>query len=384
MSENAAGQLLGYSMQFPRALCRILQLEPNGGVGVEILGDVAVFLPENKKILEEDKSSINKNPLTDRSKDLWKTFYNWINIINKEELEIENVYFVLYCNQIGRKSLVNDFDQVNNKEMSLEAIKKAKETLSDITQEHEIWKFYDFVINKNEDLFIELIQHFELQTSDDVGYDGIRKEIIKKNIDEYYIDFLMKSLTGWLQKTISEKIYNNEQAFISFKMFTKEFNLLFSKIRQQALIDFASEEPPNENEIQGHLKISPNYIKQLDFIECSNDDIIEAVADYLRAEINRNRWIESEILDEITAGDFENKLKSFWANTKKRIEIIHRGLEEKQRGQLLMNECQSRQETIGDMSPPARTIQGTYHALSNRKNIGWHPKWENLFNEHNE
>ncbi|MHB8840557.1 MAG: hypothetical protein ACYC56_02005 [Candidatus Aquicultor sp.] len=83
MKSNAAGQLLGYGMQFPRALLHLLKGSPGDAVCVEVLGDVATIKSDSNVIAEEDKaSSTAHNPLTNKSDDLWKTFSNWIQAIN--------------------------------------------------------------------------------------------------------------------------------------------------------------------------------------------------------------------------------------------------------------------------------------------------------------
>ena len=97
MKSNAPGQLLGYTIQFPRALCHLLRSGPGDAVCVEVLGDVATLKPDGGVIAEEDKSSIVGNPLTDKSIDLWKTFSNWIEAIISRNLDVvENeIYPVL-------------------------------------------------------------------------------------------------------------------------------------------------------------------------------------------------------------------------------------------------------------------------------------------------
>jgi hypothetical protein len=83
MESNAPGQLLGYVLQLPRALCHLLKGGPGDIVCVELLGDVATRSSSGETISEEDKSSISGNPLTDRSSNLWKTFSNWIDAVNE-------------------------------------------------------------------------------------------------------------------------------------------------------------------------------------------------------------------------------------------------------------------------------------------------------------
>ena len=106
----APGQLLGYALQLPRALCRLMQVGPGGAVGVEVLGDVTVYFPDGSVVDEEDKSGTTRNPLADRSASLWKTFRNWISCISDGALTVDASHFVLYCNQRGNRALVDDLD----------------------------------------------------------------------------------------------------------------------------------------------------------------------------------------------------------------------------------------------------------------------------------
>ena len=75
MKSNATAQLYGYSLQFPRALLRLLEVGEGGAVGIEVVGDVSVFFPNESILTEEDKSSLTTNPLTDKSEKLWKTLF---------------------------------------------------------------------------------------------------------------------------------------------------------------------------------------------------------------------------------------------------------------------------------------------------------------------
>jgi len=381
MKSNAAGQFLGYSIQFPRALCRLLQSGPGGAVGVEVLGDVASFSSDGNILAEEDKSSLSGNPLTDRSIDLWKTFYNWISAILDNELDLEKTRFVLYCNKTGRCALVNEFHAALSPQDAAGVVAHVKEELIDIVDGHSIWMHFDFVINKHGDVFAEIIRRFELQIGKDAGFDDVRYELSRLSIHEGLIDHVMHSVLGWLQTEILEKITKGEASIISWEKYNHHHLVLYERIRQQELIDFSSHQLPSDEEVSGYIKVRPTYIRQLELIELHEGEIIGAVSDYLRADFNRNKWIEIEIFDEETAAGFEEKLKSFWSITRRKIERVDRGLKEEERGQALLEDCQIRQETIRGIAPPYSTIQGTYHALADGRGVGWHPRWEELIDE---
>lgn len=379
MKSNAPGQLLGYTLQFPRALYHLLRSGSGDTVSIEVLGDVAIIESSGEVTLEEDKSSIVGNPLTDRSTDLWKTFANWIEIINDRNLDVRKTKFILYCNQSGRHGIVDEFSSAQNQLDARKAIDYAKIKLNDIGAEHDIWKYYDKVINQHETLLLGVVERFELQIGKSSVYNELRYEIQRKSVPDNQIEFLMDKLSGWLQKEISEKIAARKKAVVSWEEYNHQFLVLLGRIRQRDLIDFTRDYPPSNEAVQKQVKTHPYYLKQLDVIGLSDDELIEAVLDFLKANVNRQNWIENEIIDEDIASDFELKLSRFWKNKKKLIELTERKLSEEEQGQLLYVECKMRQEKIGDNSPPESTIAGTYHTLANEPVLGWHPNWEKLF-----
>lgn len=376
MKSNAPGQFLGYSIQFPRALFHLLTCSPGDRVCVEVLGDVATQKSDGSLLTEEDKSSLVGNPITNKSTDLWKTFFNWIKAVNDNEIVITNTKFVLYCNKSGRPGIVDKFNSATDESQIKAAIEYAKTELSDIDEEHDVWEFYNYVVNENKNILIGMIERFEFQLGEGTSYDELRKELIRKRIPDSQLEFVLDELLGWLQKDILTKISSKKQAIVSWEEYSHRFTVLFERSRSRELIDFTLRFPLGLEEINNQIKSRPTYVKQLDIIGMNEDDIIKAVTDFMRASINRGKWIEAEIIDEDIASDFESRLNRYWNNRRRGINITYSDKSEKDRGQLLYSDCMERTETIRDMSPPDSTISGTYHALADCPVLGWHPDWQ--------
>ncbi len=376
MKSNAPGQFLGYAIQFPRALLHLLKAGPGDCVSIEHLGDVAIGYSDGTALVEEDKSSISVNPLTDKSENLWKTFSNWVDAINDFNLDIEKTSFLLFANKSGNKGLVDLFHNAIQGDEAKKAIADAKNKLKDTDKKHPIWPYYNKVVNENEAVFMGIIQRFSLEISENGPYEEIKKELVKKHVGKHQIKFITEKIGGWLQKKIIEKIQRSEPAIIFWNDYDKKFKEFYERSRRRELIDFTLETPPNKGDIKSQLKSHPLYVRQLEKIEETEDDIIEAVCDFLKAKSNRQNWIEDELIDEEIAMDFESKLQDFWKNHKKQIDITQASLDLCKKGQLLYASCKNRQQTIGDKEPPARTIAGTYHLLSDTLTLGWHPGWE--------
>jgi len=379
MESNAPGQLLGYVLQLPRALCHLLKGGPGDIVCVELLGDVATRSSNGETISEEDKSSISGNPLTDRSSNLWKTFSNWIDAVNEGTLNASKTKFVLYCNHPVRGGIVAKFSDAITQQEVQTAVNSAKATLNDITKDHEIWKYYDSAINKNVAVLREIVLNFELQLGSAVSYDEVRNEIRRKHVADTQVEYVLNSLNGWLQQVVTTKIAARELPIIKWEDYDHRFVTLFERVRARELIDFTLQDPLKQDAVQDQVKKRPKYVEQLDKVSVSDDDILEAVIDYLKADVNRAKWIDDETIDESVATDFEARLIAFWKNQMQELKITQKNLTEDERGQLLLARCKSRSEVIRDMTPPASTIPGTYHALADKPVLGWHSDWESIF-----
>lgn len=381
-STTAAGQLLGYSLQFPRALSRLMQVGPRGAVGIEVLGDVDAYLPGGSVVCEEDKSSVSGNPLTNRSTDLWKTIYNWIKAIKEGKIDLSSTYFALYCNQSGRRALVNDLDEASSEDDAKTVISNIKEKLKDITTDHSIWLYYNYVINHNISILIKLIPRFSLILGSDTAHSDVRHELERMMIPEYSIELVMDELGGWFQRTVMLQIKDGHPAIVSFSDLKKHISGLLSQIRQRELVDFAARELALDGKkIGSSLSSRPVFVRQLDLIALAEDRKLEAVVAYLRADYNRNRWIENEFFDEQTASDFENNLMTFWRASQRKHDILYSNLVEEMRGELLLADCETRQEMIRGVSPPSGTVAGTYHVLADKETIGWHPRWSSMLHK---
>ena len=169
-------------------------------------------------ITEEDKSSLSGKPITDKSTDLWKTFFNWIVAINEGSLDVGKTQYVLYCNKSGRLSIVDKFSDAKNMNDAEEALKEAKKQLSDISPEHSIWDYYNFVVNQNEKLLLQVICQFEVQYGINAGYDEVDYELRKKMVPLGQIDYLRDKISGWLWKIMQEKIVKKEPCCICWEL----------------------------------------------------------------------------------------------------------------------------------------------------------------------
>ncbi len=373
---NAPGQMQGYTLQLQRALLYLLKGEPGSSVCVEVIGDVGKQT-QNETIAEEDKSSLSGNPVTNKSTDLWKTFYNWIKMVEDGIVRTVNTTFILYTNQAGKKALVDQISEAGSKKEVENVFKEVEKLLGAIGKEHDIYEYLSYVVLKK-DIFEAIIQKFGFFIGSNTGAQEVKDDLDNKFLPTGQIDFIHEELLGWVTNTIMDLIAAKQPPVITHDNFKNRFQVIFERARSKELLDFTRELTKTDADVVEELKTFPYYLRQLAIIGLDDDDQVKAVSDFLRSNVNIGKWIEDEIIDEKMADDFEEKLKTFWKNKKKQIGITNKNVSPEERGVIIYSECMSRQEKIGNQSPPAPTIPGTYHNLSNDNEIGWHELWKKL------
>src|SRR5262249_18722272 len=92
----AAGPYLGFALQ-PVRLCYYLLSSPrDSSVSLEYLDDVAVHYADGTLLLEQCKSALAHNPISDWSDDLWKTVANWLDAVEAQKVDGAKTSFQLY------------------------------------------------------------------------------------------------------------------------------------------------------------------------------------------------------------------------------------------------------------------------------------------------
>lgn len=385
MSTEVPGQLFGYTLQFPRAYLRLLEIPSDASVSIEESSDVAAIFSDGSKLVEEDKSSTrNINPVQDKSINLWKTFYNWINKINGGILNIERDRFILYVNHsVPDNALVKLFSNADKTNID-KIIKIIENIKSSIEPTHPIYKYIKYLLQgKNLELFKNLVlNRFDFicnKKSDDV-YSNIRKKL-KHDLcldSDNDIEMILHNATGWLQKEIMTKIAKHEPPVICRRDYEKFIRPFIKKINDTGLIDYANLKNLrlSKDKKTTILKERPIYVKQLEFIEMDTDLILSAIDDYYKAEINRGYFIEEGILTKKDIQDFKDELMHAYSNEKMRIDITHSSDTNINKGRLLYTNCQDKSILLVQKEPPSRTVQGTYQLLADEQKLGWHPYWK--------
>lgn len=374
----APGQYLGYALQ-PVRMCARLALADDGDyVSTEHLDDVAVHLADGWVILEQTKSALSHNPISDWSTDLWKTFANWITTTITLGLDPCRTRYVLYVTPVksGDRALAlhnaQTPEQVNTVIDALRADLAARPTPPACTEHIKV------LLDADPSVRAAIISNFILVTEDDPVAPICKS--IDLAVSPAVIEDICAAAIGWVSMTANKLLKAKQPARIARADFRKRI-LAIVKHRDRDHVLNSVAYSPDETAIAAEIR-RKTYIRQMELIECESDEKVRAATDFLRAEASRTDWSERGLVNETSLTDYDERLERRWTSTKQSLSILAKGLEETEAGKLLMAETmKATADRLQGNDVPPYFPPGSIHSLADLKVIGWHPRFKDLLTD---
>lgn len=378
-SSHVPSQYLGYSIQATRMVCLLINAPVASTVSIEVFDDVGVSYEDGSHLAQQIKSTTSShNPISDFSIELWKTFYNWLDSIEKGEIFVEKASFEIYVSRpqngdFARKiSLAKDKKDIEDLFSDFEKIyTKRKKELSE-----EVKTYIEKVLGFDRSKTLTMFQKFSLE----IGTGDITSELVEalrnnKAIPSDIVDDVGVYLLGWVKKSTDKLLQSKKPAIVKEEDFRGELQAIIRKLDRTNILNSFAPNPAKE-EIEGQRV--KTYVLQLDIIEENEDTKLQAINDYLKAAIDRAEWARKGFVSSDSFEDYEEQLKRIWNSTKSKISLIHKGLNETETGKLIFLECSECKTDLQGLHPPSSFISGSFHALADALEIGWHPFYKKM------
>ena len=107
-------KLYGYGLQVRQMLYELLNCSIDSVVSIEKFDDVGVESGEEKIAIQTKSALSDRNPVSDKAVDLWKTLYNWLIALKDGELSFGGTLFVLVINVNKSGNIVEWINSANN------------------------------------------------------------------------------------------------------------------------------------------------------------------------------------------------------------------------------------------------------------------------------
>lgn len=384
-STAAPGQYYGYSVvQGARLLHRLLEASFDETISIEGLDDIAIEGDAGYILLEQDKSGLSHNPVSNKSVELWKTLRNWLEGLRGGAIP-PNTRFVLYVAQLHSGSVVERLHQCQSSaDGAILAHELRKEFWGDGPTFEEKAKNpvalstqLDLVLGASDEVLGKIFHRFELIQGSGSPYDDIKFLLSSKAIGENAIEPTINSLIGWCKTKVAKCIESKQLPAISRAEFHKQLLACVRKFDRADKELVSTARSVTDQEVKDHLKAG-TYIKQMRMIGLGTDHLTDAVDDYLRAAADRVHWGTSGYVLEESFSEYQKELTKNWRRQRDAVGIEHSEKTEETVGKAVFLNCMDVRLPLQRMPVAEYFTRGTFHDLSDTCKLGWHPRFLEL------
>lgn len=375
-------KVYAFMIQSHHMLYELLDCKKGDMVSLEVFDDVGVERRDGSRDAIQIKSALSdRNPVSNRAPDLWKTLYNWMIAVECGELDVDCCKFIIFITVDKSGPIVKAFQDAGSMDLAKKVWEDTRKNFYEESGDQKILgsEYKDFLTyfydEKNKSLACKIIQKFELKTCIDNYSEEVRKKFNNANIPEDIRDPIYKAIIGWIDLQIAKMVEAGKPIVITFENYQKELGALYREFNQKhSLMSFSSK--PGDREIDSEFRNDRTYIEQLDIINCDYTEKVEAINDYLQAASDRTIWAEKGDVSLYSMKAYEEKLKRSWNLEKKIVLLEKKDDTPEDQGKLIYYKCQNKTIDMDALYVPESFKNGCLHSLSDNLEIGWHPDYK--------
>jgi hypothetical protein len=253
-------------------------------------------------------------------------------------------------------------------------VTELKETTSEWRSHAEI------VVAAKSAVLSDIVRNFRIEYPTKDAHATLKPLFVAKLISDDTLDDAIAWSHGWVKTTVDGLLQEGKVVRITKADFHAAL-LNYVKLHDRLIILRSFAGTPDEKDIHSELAYRC-YVRQLRIIDLDDVDVLAAVNDYLRAVIDRTEWSNRGFVNEAGLDVFQAELIAMWRNKRQRTLIIHGERPVKHQGQLLYAECIEHKLSLDGLNTPDAFLRGSLHALSEDREIGWHPIYAEVLSDY--
>jgi hypothetical protein len=380
---TAAGQALGYSLQYTRLTALLLTAPEGSACSLEVLDDIDVESNTGERHLVQSKSSLGANPVSDRAISLWKTLFNWMQLVQRGFVRSDNAIFELYVSRPVNGPVITAFSEAITVEKARAAIDLAKQTLWGLPPDFpmkaklagKIGKYANQVLEADEDIVLPIIVKMRLECGSGSPQADLEAIIRSHPVSQAKVRMIADHICGWVKTRIDERLEQSLPGVIARDDSHTAYTSFCRGVDRDAILRSLARHPTNEEALE---RLPDIFVQQLDLIDLPFEEKLGAISDFLRACWDRAKWAKAGDVDETSFDELDHALARKWQNHSRANKIEYADKPEADRGKLLYTECMLHNAMVQGMTPPAHFVPGCFHRLADEQHVGWHPEFRKL------
>lgn len=378
-NSSAVGPAAGYYYQLRYGLLRALEVfpkSPTSIISIETLDDVSIE-DENLTIDSQLKHSIDpEKKISKFSPAIWRTLAIWMSRLRLGVDDHHEFHFIT-TGEVGDDNPLrllrptpNDLD-VNAVLQGLEQIAKSS---SNTTTASDRAVF----LAASDGERLSLVRRIRL-ADNSPNLEAIGSEIeheISHACETEQISALRRDLEGWWVGRVFDKWVADGGAQIELEELGAQMRFLRERYKPNELpLDVP------EQDCQDLMEDSL-FIKQIRAVTESERRLRNAQKAFLRAKVQRSKWVREHRIDPNELENFDDALKDRWeayhAGECDSLKSTPTANEKMQTGKTVLRWAETSEVPIRSTRSVYLT-SGSYHALADALTVGWHPEFSDLF-----
>ena len=377
---SATGQYLGYALQPVRLFYHLLSCPSDADVGLEYADDVSIHHSNGSTLVEQCKSALKSNPITDWAEDLWKTFHLWIDNADAGVYDPAKTRFQLYVTPVKSGEFAEKLSELSNEDeikAFLDLIAKRRKKISSTSKSAA---HLDAVFTADQKLVVQIIRNFKLITEDQDPLSPIYAHL-DATVSKETLEKACSYGIGNAMDRIEKAVKSASVPLISAREFRTTFRAFVNKYDATNVLHSLADQP-DDAVVQDTLSSAPPFVQQLKLIDADIEMTTRAASDYLRSSADRTSWAAEGLIFEDSVDDYNDSLKQRHGHVRGEINLTHGTLEPPKKGLLVYHRCcQTTPIPLQGRVVPVHFLNGTLNDLANRNDIGWHPDYLTLMKQ---
>lgn len=382
VKHSAPGPYLGFSLQPVRLCYHLLSSPSDSSVSLELLDDVAIHFANGNVQLEQCKSALSHNALSDWSEDLWKTIANWIATVESKKVDGIKATFCLYVTppKSGKvSSAIHNATSAAAVDLLLQQIKDklSKKATPPKCMPH-ILRFLDAPAA----LRNEVICKTSVISNDADPLQPLRA-LLAPTVPDGSIDIICEAAIGMAKARADRLIREGKPALIGVAEFRKSFHAFVQQNNMPGYLTSLTA-PPTTADAKVVITSRPTFVRQLQLIEATDEQQLRAASDLMRTSGDKVKWAAAGLIYEDTLKDWESALLRRYEAFLGEAKDFHSDKPEVVQGRFIYRHCSVLDIPIDSRTVPNYFTHGAFNDLADRGKLGWHPKYEVLLDKEDE
>lgn len=373
---SAPGQYLGFALQPVRVFHHLLTSPKGAKVSLEFKDDVAIHYANGSLLLEQTKSALKQNPISDWAEDLWKAFENWRAMLAAEEIDPGATRYRLFVTPQKKGAFAEAMSAVVGDDAVAAAMDLVRAKLAKLKAVPGCAAYLQPFLDAPLEQQIAIVSRFELKSNGTDPLDAIRA-ILRPAIAEKEVDILIKSGIGQAKQALDRLIQRGEPAILDADAFRGEFHAFVRRNNMPGLLNSLGD-APDDDLVADIASTRPTFIRQLELVDASHDDRLRAVSDYLRTSADKADWAERGIIFQGSLNAWDDDLVRRQGLIRGDVADLHADKPAEVQGRLVYRQCAQHQAPLEGRVVPGHFVHGSFNDLADRRRVGWHADFDKL------